>query len=415
MTSILQWIGSYLGWLDQITGSYILALLLFALTVEILLLPLAIHRQKTSIKQAKLRPKEMAIQKKYAGRNDQVTRQKMQQEIMEMHQKEGFNQFAGCLTMLIQLPIIFALYNIVVDPLLYVLKLSQESINTISAYVKSLGHTLGSRGGTIELASKLKEIGLEGLEGLKTFTAEGLAEGAGEAAYESLAAVFDKLPNFTIFGGAVDLGAIPSFANFNWLLLVPVLTFVVYFFSMKLTRKLTYQPSTAGADDKAVGCSNTMMDVMMPAFSVWITFSVPAALGVYWIFKSILSSIQQFVLYKVMPPPKFTEEDYKAAERELAGKNKNKPAKKERDPNAPRPRSLHHIDDEDYDEKGNYIAPPKAPEVSADKTPVDAAPIKKDDKKNEKKNNKKADAEETKEAAEVTEASETPEADNQNQ
>ena len=403
MTSIYQWIGSYLGWLDQATGSYMIALLLFALTVEILLLPLAIHRQKTSIKQAKLRPKEMAIQKKYAGRNDQVTRQKMQQEIMEMHQKEGFNQFAGCLTMFIQLPIIMILYNVVINPLLYVLRLSQDTINTISKYVtEGLGLTIGGRGGTIELASKLKEIGLEGLEGLKTFTAEGLAEGAGEAAYESLAAVFDKLPNFTIFGGAIDLGAIPNIKVFNWLLLVPVLTFVVYFLSMKLTRKLTYQPSTAGVDDKAMGCSNTVMDLMMPMMSVFITFGVPAALGVYWIFKSILSSIQQFILFKVMPLPKFTEEDYKAAEKELAGKNKNKPVKKERDPNAPRPRSLHHIDDEDYDEKGNYIAPAKEPEVSADKTPVDAAPMKKDDKKNKKK----ADDEK------VEEASETPEADN---
>ena len=299
-----------------------------------------------------------------------------------MHQKEGFNQFGGCLTMLIQLPIILALYRIVVDPLLYVLKLSQETINTITAYVKSLEMTVGNKGGTIELVAKIKEIGLEGFEGLKTFTAEGLAEGAGESAYNALAEVFDKLPNFTIFNGAIDLGAIPSFQNFNWLLLIPVLTFVVYFFSMKLTRKLTYQPAAAaqGADDKAMGCSNAMMDVGMPLMSVFITFGVPAALGVYWIFKSILSTFQQFILYKTMPLPKFTEEDYKAAEREYAGKNKNKPEKKERDPNAPRPRSLHHIDDEDYDEKGNYIAPVKAPEVSADKTPVAPAPLKLDDK-----------------------------------
>ena len=406
----LQWIGSYLAWLDSITGSYIIALLLFAITVEIILLPLAIHRQKTSVKQAKLRPKEMAIQKKYAGRNDQVTRQKMQQEIMEMHEKEGFNQFAGCLTMLIQLPIIMALYNIVIDPMKYVLGLSNDVISTITKFLtdttNGLGMTLGSKGGTIELASKIKELGVEAFKGLETFTAEGLSEGAGAAAYEALVGAADKLPNFTIFGGAVDLGAVPSFTNFNWLLLVPVLTFVVYFLSMKLTRKLTYQPGAAaqGADDKAIGFSNAMMDLGMPLMSVFITFGVPAALGVYWIFKSILSSIQQFVLVKLMPLPKFTEEDYKAAEREYAGKTKNKPVKKERDPNAPRPRSLHHIDDEDYDDKGNYIAPAKEPEVSADKTPVDVAPIKKDDKKSKKK----ADDVNTEEA------SETPDADNQN-
>ena len=393
----LQWIGSYLAWLDRITGSYIVAILLFALTVEIVLLPLAIKRQKTSIKQAKLRPKEMAIQKKYAGRNDQVTRQKMQQEIMDMHQQEGFNQFGGCLTILIQLPVIMALYNIIINPMKYVLGLSSDVINTVTKFItdttSGLGMTLTGKGGNIELVSKIKSIGIEGLEGLKTYTAEGVAEGAGEAAYNALAGVADRLPDFTIFGGAIDLGAIPSFQSFDWLLLVPVLTFVIYFFSMKLSRKLTYQPAvaTTEADQKAMGCSNTVMDLMMPMMSVFITFGVPAALGVYWIFKSIISSIQQVIIFKLMPLPKFTDEDYKAAERELAGKNKNKPVKKERDPNAPRPRSLHHIDDEDYDEKGNYIAPVKAPEVSADETPVASAPLKKDDNKENKSDKTEAD------------------------
>ncbi len=402
MDKILQWIGSYLGWLDQVTGSYIVALLLFAITVEIILLPLAIKRQKTSIKQARLRPKEMAIQKKYAGRNDQVTRQKMQQEIMEMHQQEGFNQFGGCLLLLIQFPIIIALYNIVVDPLKYVLRMSSESINIIREYItKGLEITVGNRGGTLELVSKIKELGLEGLEGLKNYSAEGITGEASAAAYESLASVFDKLPNFTIFGGAIDLGAIPDITKFNWLILVPVLTFVTYFLSMKITRKLTYQPTNVAADDKAMGCSNTIMDLMMPLFSVYIAFVVPAALGVYWMFKSVISTVQTIALYKLMPLPKFTEEDYKAAEKELAGKNKNRPEKRERDPNAPRPRSLHYIDDEDYDEKGNYIEPPKEPEVKAEDTPVEAAPLKLDDDKKNKKN-KKEEAKET--PAEETEA-----------
>ena len=402
MDKILQWIGSYLGWLDQITGSYIIALLLFAITIEIILLPLAIKRQKTSIKQAKLRPKEMAIQKKYAGRNDQVTRQKMQQEIMEMHQQEGFNQFGGCLLAIIQLPIILALYQIVVDPLKYVLRMSSESINVIREYItKGLEIAVGNRSGTLELVSKINELGLEGLEGLKTFTAEGITAEASAAAYESLASIFDKLPDFTIFGGALDLGAIPSFTTFNWLLLVPVLTFVTYFLSMKITRKLTYQPTNVAADDRATGCSNAIMDIGMPLFSVSIAFAVPAALGVYWVFKSIISTIQSVLLYKLMPLPKFTEEDYKAAEKELAGKNKNKHEKKERDPNAPRVRSLHHIDDEDYDEKGNYIEPPKEPEVKAEDTPVEAAPLKLDEDKKDRKK-KKGETPET--SAEETES-----------
>ena len=74
-------------WVAQ--ENYIFALLLFAFVIEIFMLPFAIKQQKNSINAARLRPKEMAIRKKYAGRNDQPTQQKMLQEIQEMLQKEG--------------------------------------------------------------------------------------------------------------------------------------------------------------------------------------------------------------------------------------------------------------------------------------------------------------------------------------
>ena len=140
---ILKPIGSYLAWLDSLTGSYMIALLIFAFTIEVLLLPLGIKQQKTSIKQAKLRPKEMAIQKKYAGRNDRVTMQKMQQELMEMRQKEGVGQLGGCLTLLIQLPIILALYQIVINPLYYVVHMSKDAINIIADFLGASTAKLG--------------------------------------------------------------------------------------------------------------------------------------------------------------------------------------------------------------------------------------------------------------------------------
>ena len=371
---ILKPIGSYLAWLDSWTGSYMLALLIFAFTIEVLLLPLGIKQQKTSIKQARLKPKEMAIQKKYAGRNDRVTMQKMQQELMEMRQQEGVSQFGGCLTLLVQLPILIALYQVVINPLYYVVHLSKDAITVISNF---LGET--SAKGTIGLISKINEQIASGeILGLMNHSVEGVSMTGAEAYSELMAA---KLPDFSVFGGFLNLGDTPSFTNFSWLLLVPVLTFVIYFFSMKLTRKLTYQPTMGGQDqDKAMGCSNTVMDITMPLMSVYFTFIVPAAVGVYWIFKSILSTVKQFVLYKTMPLPTFTEEDYKAAEKELGIKSGNKKTsgKTERDPNAPRPRSLHYIDDEDYNENVEQKPATSAPEVKAADTPVGAAPLKED-------------------------------------
>ena len=111
---------------------------------------------------------------------------------------------------------------------------------------------------------------------------------------------------------------------------------------MKLTRKLTYQPVT----DQAMGCSNKMMDLVMPLFSVYITFIVPAAIGVYWIFKSILGVLKQWILKKAMPVPVFTEEDYKAAEKEM----NVRPDKAPKNKSGRVVRSLHHIDDEDFED-----------------------------------------------------------------
>jgi YidC/Oxa1 family membrane protein insertase len=116
-----------------------------------------------------------------------------------------------------------------------------------------------------------------------------------------------------------------------------------------------------------------MMNIMMPAMSAYFTFIMPAAVGLYWMFKSILSTVKQIVIYKAMPLPVFSEEDYKAAERELMGKEKNKPVR--RDPDAPRNpnvRSLHHIDDEDYEspaEREARLAARKRDYVEEDETP----------------------------------------------
>ena len=326
--------GFVIRFCNKIVGNqYILALLLFAIILEIVLLPFGIKQQKNSIKQAKLRPKEMAIRKKYAGRDDQPTKQKMTMEIQELYQKEGYNPMGGCLPLLIQFPILIALYNIVMSPLHYICQLSTSTIQNLVGVVNSYGYEF-------DVASvATRNIDLMGA--VKNVLGQNPAAFSGVEGFNLTAA---DLPNLTVFG-AIDLGAIPSFKSFDWLLLIPILTFVVYFFSMKLTRKLSYQPTTA--NDPAMGCSNKMMDIVMPLFSVYITFIVPAAIGVYWIFKSILGVVKQWILKKAMPIPVFTEEDYKAAEREM---NVRENTRAPRNKSGKAVRSLHHIDDEDFED-----------------------------------------------------------------
>lgn len=380
--NIQYYIGVALNWMTNTLGfgNYIVGICIFAIIIEIILLPLGIKQQKNSIKQARLRPKEMAIRKKYAGRNDQATQQKVQQEIQELYQRENFNPMGGCLPLLVQFPIIIVLYNIVINPLVFVLGKSMGVAGALQTYLIApkaaggLGHVLNAQNGTIEILSIIRDQGTEALEGIQDF----LFFGNSPAVYENIKDLSANVPSFNI--GPVNFGLTPGFNGNYWLLLVPVLTFVVYFFSMKLTKKFTYQ---ANADQAAnMGCSTNVMDITMPLMSVFFTFIVPGVVGVYWIFKSIIGTVKQFILAKAMPLPVFTEEDFKAAEREM--NSKNPPRKRSGSSSGSPVRSLHHIDDDDYDQPAPPPAPKKKKSENTEEvaeSPIEKAPLKEDDRK----------------------------------
>ena len=407
---ILNWITRYLGF-----GSYVVGICLFAIVIEILMLPFSIKQQKNSIKQATLRPKEMAIKNKYKGRNDQPTMQKMQTEIQELYQRENFSPFSGCLPLLVQLPIVMALYYIVIDPLHYVLgqganvTAALTTFATASPAAGGLGMSLGSNRGTIELLSLLKESGDNIIDALGNFQYYAFSDDA----LASLDKAVGMIPNFNI--GSLNFGLTPSWSN--WILmLVPVLTFVTYFLSSKINRKFMYQPATnEGVDARQQACSNSMMDVTMPAMSAFFTMAVPAVIGIYWAFRSWVGLLKSFIMSRIMPLPTFTEEDYKAAEREMAGKTKKKINKSKSSGEVRAVRSLHYIDDEDFeDTRERGLARKAALEEKekqekaeaaerAQKLPFGKALLKKDERKNE---SEEAPAEETPEKG--SPAEETP-------
>ncbi len=309
----------------SITNNYLLAIMLFTLVIEILLLPLGIKQQKNQVKQASFAPKVQAIKKKYAGREDQATKQKMQSEIMEMYQKENFNPAGGCGTLLIQFPIIIALFNVVTNPLRYICNMPTVEINALSEALADI----------LPKTSSYPQYNL--INYLRTTDVTQYYNHA-----PSLSDI--TLPNFSI--GNIDLSATPSFNPFNWLVIIPIVTFVVMIVSQNIMKKFTYQdPANAEAQNNM---SMKIMTWTMPLISVYFEFQMPAIIGVYWVFRNILSTVQRIVLAKLIPVPVYTEEDYKEAERQanLSGKQR----KREQKANGERKfvRSLHYIDDEDY-------------------------------------------------------------------
>jgi len=325
----------------MILPNYALALLLFAIIIKAILFPLGIKQQKNMVKQAKLKPKDAAIRKRYAGRTDKATQQKMNEEIMKLQQSENVSPFGGCLPLLIEMPILFALYNVVTSPLKYICNFTVETISAIEEKIFELGKILNDIGEAVypKIAETIGNLSSRGLTQIQTV--EIMRENFAEFVpiINNSEFTTKQLPNFNIFAN-ISLAEMPKFNPPNWLLIIPVLTFFAAFFSMRLTRKFSYTPDTTGD----AGKSMKIMDFTMPLMSVWFTFMFPAVMGVYWIYQNILMVVRQIILAKMYPLPVFTEEDYRLAEKEMNGKM-SKIERKQLN-SAKKVRSLHRIDDE---------------------------------------------------------------------
>lgn len=320
-----KFFGNILNLFNGWTGNYMLALLLFALVFKILLIPLSVMQQKNQIKGAKLRPKMLLIEKKYAGRNDQVTLKKKQAEIMELQQKEGYSAFSGCLPVLLQFPIIIILYRVIQKPLTYVSHLGDQ----LAKIAEKIGFTASYKSSEISLISEIKKN--------MELAQEGFVEAGGTG---NLA---DVLPKMSFFGA--DLTLRPYF--WSILLLIPVLNFAFGVLTMKLSKKLNGNPMQTGAETTDQKVSGGIMEWMMPVVSLWFSFILPSALGVYWIYQSVLGIAQMLILAKVMPMPKYSKEEMEQILKELKKKQVERPSYTGSSYSGDRPRSLHHIDDDD--------------------------------------------------------------------
>ena len=336
-----QFFGNILNLFNSWTGNYMLALLLFALMIKIILLPLAIMQQKNQIKGAKLRPKILLIEKKYAGRNDQPTLKKKQAEIMELQQKEGYSAFSGCLPLLIQFPIIIILYRVIQKPLSYVSHFGSELLAKLA---EAVGYESSYSASEIGLLSAIKQ----NADAAQTAFAD-----AGETGL-----LADVLPKMTFFNA--DLTVKPYF--WSILLLIPVINFALGVLTMKLSKKLNGNMAQLTAQTQDQKISGGIMEWMMPVVSLWFAFILPSALGVYWIYQSVLGILQMLILAKVMPMPKYSEEEMEQILKDLKKQQPERPAYTGSSYSGDRPRSLHHIDDDD--------------DFPEDKKPVNNAPKK---------------------------------------
>ncbi len=343
-------LGNMLAWFESWTGSYALALLFYALIFKVLLLPFSIKQQKNQIAMAKLAPKIELIKAKYKGRTDRPTLEKQQMEIMELQRSEGYSPFSGCLPLLIQLPLIMLLYAVIQNPLSYIADYDMDKVGQlitedisdnkkIEATIEDIYNFVYDLEGENQKA--YKAIKNQQIKLISDINSKPEKKALLE---EKFGIDIESIPNFNLFG--VNLADTPSITNISILVIIPVLAAAAQWVSMWLSRKLNGNPAM-GAQDAQAQASMKMMDLIMPLMTLFLAFSFSGMLGIYWVYQSGLGILQMVVLSKVMPLPKYTEEELKAMRKaQKAAEKAQRAAMKEQ----PKYKSLHYIDADDYDE-----------------------------------------------------------------
>lgn len=308
MGPIATLFGYIMDWLFQITSKFGimnigLCIILFTVITKIILLPLTIKQQKSSKLMSLMNPEIQAVQKKYKGKSDQTSMAKQQVEMQAIYEKYGCSPTAGCLPMLIQLPIILALYRVIYNIPAYVpsvrvffdnvakpLSEQPDFINKIADLAQGVGLAVDKYDYTnldkiVDLLYKFTPANWETLEGLFPQIATTIAENA------------DKIEQMNSFFG-INL-ATPPFTGFTTITIawvIPILAGLTQWISTKMIN--SNQPKQ---DQDAPGAQmmNSML-VTMPLMSVFFCFTLPAALGVYWVVQGVLQIFQQLFVNAYM-------------------------------------------------------------------------------------------------------------------
>lgn len=301
--------GYLLDILYQLTTNYGVALILFSLLLKLIMMPLNAKSKRSSMAMSRLAPLVQAIQAKYP--NDQV---KANQEVQKLYKEEGVSMGGGCLWMLIPLLILIPLYVVIREPITYMLHFSAEQSAAIVAAMKTIiPDAFGSNTFYDQLitAAHLTEYAPQIMEAVPElasrategfgFTFLGIEFGA-HRALESL--------NFNFLG--IDLTQIPSWQFWKWELnwntigafLIPVISAGSNILSMTISQKMNAKVATNedGEVDEAaakqVRSTNKTMMLISPIMSLWIGFSYPCSLSLYWMSQGLFGIVQDVILTK---------------------------------------------------------------------------------------------------------------------
>lgn len=256
--------------------NYGVAIILLTVIIRALMLPLYIKQYQSASEMGEIQPQIQEIQKKYKD-----DKEKLNEEMMKLYQENKVNPAGGCLPLLIQMPILFALYYVISQPLKYMVGKSQEVIG--------------------QLFQKIP-VGPDRIPNMQDLSIINyFGQHADELANVSRLLKPEELLNMDFLG--INLGVIPTWNLFKlldpttgkqslMLLLIPVLSAVTTYISIKFSM----QPSPKTGDDQIQASMQKNMTFVYPLISGFIAFTVPAGLGLYWIVGNVLQVAQQMFI-----------------------------------------------------------------------------------------------------------------------
>ena len=302
MSTIGYYICVPFAWLVRLfynlTNSYGVALILFTLVIKLIMLPFQMKSKKSMMRMSRVSGQMQDLQKRYAK-----NQAKLQEEMQKLYEEEGVNPMSGCLWSLIPFPILIALYSIIRQPITHFMMLPESAVETLIQTATNAGVNMSN----IVMMKDGAAVVKNGVTQLSAYGQINLVKAVQEMGLSTPDGWFNVNYNFL----GLDLTAPPweyvkSF-TFTWavigVILIPILAGLSQFVFSKLTMKTQPQADAAG------GASMKSMMYMMPLFSVYIAFIMPAALGVYWIAQSVFSLIQEAILNKTLSAKMEAEEE----------------------------------------------------------------------------------------------------------
>ena len=273
--------------LYELTGNYGVAVIFFALVVNLILTPFMAKSKKGMMRTSRLQPQIQELQRRHEGNP-----QKLNQEMQKLYQENGASPMSGCLWSLIPFPILIALYSVIRQPLTRMMFVTQDVVDAIQNYFVNAGlYTVPAKTDSY-FEIKLADLAHKYWDQLQA-ALPGQLDGLLDIDFSFLGLNLGSQPqwNFMFKTDWSDPSVwLPAFGLF----LIPIISAALSWLSMKISNATNPQAMTEQTE-----ASMKSMNIMMPLMSIWICFVMPAAMGVYWIANSVFGLIRDFTLTKV--------------------------------------------------------------------------------------------------------------------